>query len=150
MGLHSSISDGNRIFFQVSTPSAFLTTSILCNSSQCPVRLGKEVLDWCEWNIVTLRALMINFLLINNFATLTPCTAEALTLLSFKQIYYHSTHIPCKGYEWSGIEPSPPPPQKKEDNGVRTSAAQEIWLQNYCYSCELGVRKGDWRHMVVW
>jgi hypothetical protein len=57
---------------------------------------------------------------INNFATLTPCTAEALTPLC------SPISLPK---DMSEVILNLVPSKKK--NGVRTSAAQEIWLQNY-------------------
>jgi hypothetical protein len=116
--------DGNRVFFQVSPPLAFLLEVFyVCYTSQSPVHLGKEVLDWHKWNVMTLQALVRNFLQINNFTTPSPCTAEALTPLCSLHSY------PFQRYEWSGTEPVPS--KKKNNSGVRTSAAQEIWLENY-------------------
>jgi hypothetical protein len=70
---------------------------------------------------MTLQALVRNCLPINNFATPITCTAEALTPLC-SQI-----SLPKDMSEVIlNLVPS-----KKKNNGVRTSAAQEIWLQNY-------------------
>jgi hypothetical protein len=70
---------------------------------------------------MTLQALVRNFLPINNFATPTPCTAEALTpLCSLISLPKDMSEVILNLV-----------PSKKKKNGVRTSAAQEIWLQNY-------------------
>jgi hypothetical protein len=64
MKLNTSISDGNRIFFQVYSPSVFLTQVFYVGySSQCPVHFSKVVLDQCKSNVHTLQALVRNFLL---------------------------------------------------------------------------------------
>jgi hypothetical protein len=73
---------------------------------------------------MTLQALVRNFHLINNFATLTPCTAEAL---SYSVVFMSLISLPK---DMSEVILNPVP-SKKKHNGVRISAAQEIWVQNY-------------------
>jgi hypothetical protein len=69
---------------------------------------------------MTLQALVRNFLPINNFASPTPCTAEALTpLCSLISVPKDMREVILN------LVPS------KKKNGLRTSAAQGIWLQNY-------------------
>jgi hypothetical protein len=102
MRLNTSISDGNRIFFQFSPPSALLNTSILCMlySSQCPLHFSKEVLDWCKLNVNTLEALVRNFLPVNNFATWSLVLQRFLLPCFF---FFESSLISLHSYPFQWI-----------------------------------------------
>jgi hypothetical protein len=79
------------------------------------------------------------------FCNLISYTTEVFTplcvFLFWNWVYSHFTYIHWEGYEWSGIKIGSK--GEKELKGVRTSAVEEIRLQNYLW------RESQWNTSLL-